>query len=50
MYDASLWPKQSHAVFSMEKCKTVAVLSLFTYVQDHTFTWDYSSVAGCNEN
>lgn len=31
-------------------CKTVPILSLVTFAQDHTFTWDYSSVGGCNEN
>lgn len=31
-------------------CKIVAILSLVTFVQDYTFTWDYSSVGGCKEN
>lgn len=31
-------------------CKVVAILSLFPFVQEHTFTWDYSSVGGCDEN
>lgn len=34
----------------MEKCKILAILSLFANAQVHTFAWDYSVVDGCNKN